>query len=270
MGRLGLLAVAGLLVFAGCNVAAPSSTEATATQAVTPAPVPDTPGARLAPGLSANGVVDPVALYTAHRRTLANESYRRISRTIFVDGDDVRMLRNETRLYDAAAGRATVVVFERDPRPNVPTTQLRLWTNGTVAASRTLYGTEHAEYAVWGEGSRLEDHGGRAAIRTLAAQPVRVVDRRSRGGTTEYVVVANETSGVGPGEDGRLVGVVTARGVLRSLRFESQRVIDGRELTYRIELRYEPYDGRVGRPAWLDAALTAAGNRSTGADSRTR
>lgn len=269
MRRLAPLALAALLVLAGCN-AVTSSPEPTATERVTPAPVPDTPTPRLAPGLTADGVVDPDVLYAAHRRTLANESYRRVSRTLFVDDGEEELLRNETRLYDAAAGRATVAVFERDARPNVPTTRLRLWTNGTVVASRSLYGADHAEYAVWESEARLADHGGDAAIDTLADQPARVVDRRVRDGTTEYVLVANGTSGVGPGEDGRLVGVVTEQGVLRSLTFESRRTVDGRELTYRIELRYEPYDGGVGRPAWVEAALAARANRSTAAADRGR
>jgi hypothetical protein len=255
VGRLAPLALAALLVLAGCSAVAPSP-EPTPTERVTPAPVPDTPGPRLAPGTTADGVVDPTALVAAHHRILADRSYRRVSRTLFVDGDDEQVLRNETRLYDADAGRALVTVFERDARPNVPTTRLRLWTNGTVVASRTLYGTDHAEYAVWESEARLADHGGDAAIETLADQPARVVDRRVRDGATEYVLVANDTSGVGPGEDGRLVGVVTADGLLRSLTFESRRTVDGRDLTYRIELRYEPYDGRLGRPAWVEAART--------------
>jgi CBS domain-containing protein len=258
-----------LLVLTGCS-AITSSPDATATERVTPAPVPDTPGPQLAPGTTADGVVDPAALVAAHHRTLADRSYRRVSRTLLVDDGDEQVLRNETRLYDAAAGRATVTVFERDARPNVPTTRLRLWTNGTVVASRTLYGADHAEYAVWESEERLTDHGGDAAIETLADQPARVVDRRTRGGTTEFVLVANETSGVGPGEDGRLVGVVTAEGVLRSLTFESRRTIDGRAVTYRIELRYEPYEGRVARTAWVEAALASAGDRTPDTDNDTQ
>lgn len=261
MSRRAPLALAALLVLAGCSAVAPSP-DPTQTARVTPAPVPDTPGPRLAPGTTADGVVDSAALVAAHHRALANRSYRRVSRTLFVDDGDEAVLRNETRLYDATAGQATVAVYERDSRPNVPTTRLRLWTNGTVAASRTLYGTDHAEYAVWESETRLSDHGGEAAVETLATQPAQVVDRRSREGTTEYVLVANRTSGVGPGEDGWLVGVVTADGLLRSLTFESRRTVEGRELTYRIELRYEPFDGAVGRPAWVDAALAAAANRS--------
>jgi hypothetical protein len=66
------------------------------------------------------------------------------------------------------------------------------------------------------------------------------------------------------------VGVVTAEGVLRSLTFESRRTIDGRAVTYRIELRYEPYEGRVARTAWVEAALASAGDRTPDTDNDTQ
>lgn len=253
MSRRGV-AVALLLLLAGCGGTAPVADDPTATETVTPAPVPGEEP-RLAPGLIETGVVAPRVLAAAHERTLDRRSYRRVARTLVVLSNGTeRVRRNETRLYDPAARRALLVVHDRDPRPNVPTTHRQTWTNGSVTATRTLFGTARAgaEFRVRESGALLGDHGGEAAIEVLAGQSARVIDRREANGTTEFVLRAEPAE-----RSGQLTGVVTAEGVVRSLVFESTRIVDGRAATYRTELRYQPFDGSVGRPDWLDAALGA-------------
>jgi len=73
-----LLLVAALVVVAGCSSPASAPTGAgtgTTTATATAAPVPtDRPSTFLAPGVTPRGVVDPVVLATAHRRTLGRTS----------------------------------------------------------------------------------------------------------------------------------------------------------------------------------------------------
>jgi len=78
-------AVVAILVLAGCGGAVVPGTDGTPTRTVTPAPVPvpqepSTPRGSppLAPGLSEEGVFDPVRLADAHAATLSNASFTAI------------------------------------------------------------------------------------------------------------------------------------------------------------------------------------------------
>lgn len=75
------LAVVGLLLVSGCSVLAPDQSR---TETATPAPVPtltatSTAPEEFAPGLTANGIIDPEELATAHVRSLTADTSSRTS-----------------------------------------------------------------------------------------------------------------------------------------------------------------------------------------------
>lgn len=100
-----VIVVAAVVVLAGCSSPASPQTR-TATATATAAPVPtDAPSTFLAPGVTPRGVVNPVALVTAHRRTLrgTNVTVRVEASRRYANGS-LRWRRTATQRIDAAGG----------------------------------------------------------------------------------------------------------------------------------------------------------------------
>ena len=99
--RSGSLALALLLLTAGCGGFAPGAGDGGT--GLTPAPVP-TAGEAYPPGIGASGVVDPQTLARAHERTLENASYRLHSnRSTYFTNGSVRSLHLRYRAFDDGA-----------------------------------------------------------------------------------------------------------------------------------------------------------------------
>lgn len=87
MRSLPVLALAAVLLATGCAALSGSPPEP---PTVTPAPVPENsptpfgPPARLAPGVTSDGIVEPEAVVAAHRRALSNQSYTAVVATTVV------------------------------------------------------------------------------------------------------------------------------------------------------------------------------------------
>jgi hypothetical protein len=99
-----ILLVAALVVVAGCSSpASPPTGATTATATATAAPVPtDRPSTFLAPGVTPRGVVDPVALATAHRRTLGRTSVTvHVEESRRYENGTLRWRRTATQRVDA-------------------------------------------------------------------------------------------------------------------------------------------------------------------------
>lgn len=261
MSRLPLpLAVVALVVLAGCGLPTSGAPSTTAEEALTPAPVPggESDTTRLAPGVTSDGVVDPALLTDAHRRYYGSHSYRRetVTAHVYPDGE-VELLDREVRRYDHGNERVLVRLREADPRVNLPPVTRERWSNGSLRASRVRYDDGATRYGVRpATGNLLDDHGGSVAF-LLAEQGAEVVGKRPGNGTTEYVLVVEDPTGVGPGEGRRLVAVVTATGRIHTVRYTATRDLGGATVTYRIRQSYTDPSGAVGRPSWLDAALAA-------------
>lgn len=249
-----------LVLLAGCGLPSSEAPTSVATDtALTPAPVPNATsvgGRLLAPGVTKAGVVDPAELAAAHRRHYANRSYRRetVTEHVFPNGS-VDRLENETRLYDATNRTVLLRIRESDPRVNLPTVTRERWSNGSLAVERTRYDDGSTIYATRrGGGLTLDDHGESVAF-LLAEQDATVVGQRPSNGTMEYVLAVDDPTGLGPGENGRLVAVVTADGYVRVISYAADRDLGEVTVTYRIRQTYTPLPRGVGRPPWLDEAL---------------
>ncbi|MBX0296086.1 hypothetical protein [Haloarcula nitratireducens] len=142
--------LAGCLVTAGCTglVGSPDAT----TETLTPAPVPEEPPARVAPGLTEAGVSDSDALTRAHVARLANVSYTlRHTRTVRTGDGDVRL--RQTTVFRTGANYREYVARRTVTGTNVPETELRTrWADGRAIQLTTVNGTTRREIVADGRG----------------------------------------------------------------------------------------------------------------------
>lgn len=132
-----------LVVAAGCSgVTGPDDAgPGTQVDTLTPVPVTDSPGgvsngtrgARLAPGLAADGVADPVALAGAHARALTNRSYTRVTHTT-IEGRNgsLRVTRREVAVSPGGHRYHLVETSESSPAYPVDAVapRLEVWYDG--------------------------------------------------------------------------------------------------------------------------------------------
>lgn len=245
--------------------------------------VPTTTDAeRYPPGLSGEGVVDPVLLGRAHETALEGESYVLVSnRTVrYANGTlrsrlavRIRLAANRSYLARAeTAGPHAPVLLGRPPASGV------YWSNGTVYARRLdhdgerVYNTYEPSNGLSGAGKwnywtttvafggRLSDPE-RTYGRFFGAVPVRVATTREPDGRRRHLVqgsAATLPSFLG-GADARNVTLsasVTDRGVVRTFRVRYRTTVDGERVVVRWLIRYESVGHTaVEPPPWLDRAL---------------
>jgi len=290
------LALAALLVLAGCSVAAPTTDERTAT--LTPAPVPGGGGAgtaasgadaggqrsvdgrRLAPGLRAGGVDDAFALASAHGASLADRSYTRGDSRTVVDGNGT-LQATRTDLRVGAGGEP--FLLERSavsaPRYDVqlPYSEAAVHHDGRQAAYR-IVANGSVRYRLDGNvppAEVLTDRTGRNAVLGLLSAFEWEVQELEIGGEPHYRLESTALRAPEALDDAYL---------LSDPRNASVRLLvgtDGRVHRYRLE--YETsYDGRtvgvtetarwsavgetaVPEPDWLGTARNAT-ERSSAAE----
>ena len=290
------LALAALLVLAGCSVATPTADERTST--LTPAPVPDggragaaasgsnaggersVDGRRLAPGLRAGGVDDAFALAGAHGASLTDRSYTRGDSRTVVDGNGT-LQATRTDLRVGAGG--VPFLLERSavsaPRYDVqlPYAEAAVHHNGSRAAYRVVSNgsARHRTDASVPPAEALPDRTGRSAVLGLLSAFEWEVQELEIGGEPHYRLESTALRAPEALDDAYL---------LSDPRNASVRLLvgtDGRVHRYRLE--YETsYDGRtvgvtetarwsavgetaVPAPGWLAAARNAT-ERSSAAD----
>lgn len=240
--RWGLVAVAVVVLIAGCSAVSfgDDGPGAAPTDTVTPVPVTDgstpapTIGGERPPGVSANGTVDAGALASAHAAYLANRTY---TWSIREDSDDpgdgfVRrvVVGSETFLLSQSQG---------DPGRNVS-----LYVNATGGFIRVAEG-DRIRYDLL----RLP---GRAADYVFATVSIRqfldgrtvavsTVERRERTYYRLHAADGAPPEAVGPAgatiSDFTATAYVTEEGFVRSLAAEYDRAIDGD--SSRVSIRYD-------------------------------
>lgn len=260
--RTRALALAVLLVLAGCGGSAPGSTDATTT--LTPAPPlsADPP-----PGLSATGVPNATALANAHGGALEGRSFTLRSRFRIVD-DAGPIYRENTTQRVAADGRVArtrhVEWSDRAPVRSVVTRLDVYHANGTTYARAVDGGVSYDRTA---EPDGLDDVRGVSRLRDLyvAGRHWAVTETRVDGGrgytlvSTDVALTALRTSSfVQSPRDVRLRVTLTAAGRLVGWR-----------LTYVVDFADGPAQAtrtarvsavggtEVVEPAWLDTARNA-------------
>lgn len=258
----GLLALAALLAVAGCSGLVGDGEESH-TETVTPAPVPTSEAAagpeRVAPGLTAEELVDADALVASHGAILANTTYTRRRRV--------------TRRYENGTlqGQYVSVVQRND-------TAIRYWYNRTGDRGRRVdrFATDERVYTAVtranGTVYQVTDVGSRAraarlgavddttslrrAFRTLSVETDGTVERDGR---TLYRLRSTDSRDVLPIRNVSFVGYVTPEGLVTEYRI-SYTVERDPPIRVEVVASLEAVgETSVERPTWLGEAANASG-----------
>jgi hypothetical protein len=264
----GALAVAGLLVLAGCGGAttteAPSPTPtATATAGPTATDAPT-----VAPGLTASRVVDAEALARAHDERLGSTARTTRTRTTYElpDGTVLADVRTTTRRTGSTvpAAHSRTVEGEAPAAVGAPTTDLALWTNGSVTVRRTVANGSTTYATGSGVPDELDGAGTRRATLAdlLAATNATVVDERTNAGVSAYRLRGSSRpagdSRFASSDDVTFTALVGEDGVVREYDVAYRTTVDGRQVRVIDSVRYDAL-GRttVTRPGWYANATAA-------------
>jgi hypothetical protein len=253
------LALALSLLLAGCGgVASDARTETTR---VTPVEVPTTterPDRFVAPGMTAERLVDPEALQRAHAARLANASHQ--FREVVT-----RRAANGTLL----ARYVTLVVrngstvryrFDGDRRDENETWPVdRYVTADRVYTARTVGNTTNYTVAPVSETGRrvpvAPDDYAASLTRVFGLLPLRVEDSVRSGDQTRYYLETTAPRDVPPLRNATFVGAVTPKGVVDDYRVSYEVPRDGRSVTVTVTVSISDLGtATVERPAWLDRA----------------
>lgn len=284
VGRLEVVALAALLVTAGCSGlgSVGDAGDGGPTSSLTPAPVPeDDSREMLAPGLTADGVESPGALADGHAASLDNRSYRLVvNQTVHYENGTLR----EQLLFDLslAADRSYLVqTATAGPEAPVflgtPPARAAFWSNGSVYTRRltrdnettytTFQPTDGA--GTWQFWARTVPFGGRLASprrfveTTFASVPTRITRRVPADDAVTYWLAGSRATGPLPGvSDPRRVDLearVTTSGLVRLLRLSYVGTVEGETVRVRMRVRYRDVGNTtVERPPWTDRALGQA------------
>lgn len=279
--------VALLVVLAGCSGIAGEwgkSTESVAT----PAPVPTSGPAELAdvPGFGPSGVTDLQAFLSAHEARLGEFPTPRLRRTVVVTYRFANGTTERLRHVDVTDGDRHLDVWRGDlPFSPGGVRAYTAWRNDTLLARRTVAGDGTVSLHAQGPAGYVFINPVfpldlRAPPATVAREDPRLVGRRDRNGTTEFLLAAEgldpETvrdvdtafadaqSAVGPyragtlerAGPGRLRAVVTEDGLVRRLEVRVPARGGGASLVVNATVTYD----RIGTatappPEWVDDAV---------------
>lgn len=276
------LALAAVVLLAGCGAVDSRSSANRSTSTLTPAPVPEETGPAggrlLAPGLSTRGVFDADALVEAHRTTLTERGFDLTRNRTVVRPSGTAGAR--TRPLDAVGLRAVVGPgadayhlsrVERSTRewPVADSyTSVAVWYHDPVVRNRFVDERRDARY--WGEdraasgGPILDPTRAEGVRRDLLAVDLRVVGNETVGGVTVYRLEGSRLEE--PSElvfppllsdphNASMVARVDERGVVGSYTLAFDARFDGGPVRVRRTHRVTAV-GRatVDRPGWLARA----------------
>jgi hypothetical protein len=290
MHRLGTVALCGLLVLAGCG-AVPGGGGGSGdggpddrTETLTPVAVPETatPVERLAPGLTARGVTDPLALANAHADTLGDRYRFHSNWTVRYRNGSVHARADQTTAAVPGRFRSRITVAgDTGFLTNGPTTTVTVWANESVLFERLdRNGTSSYRYLAPGT------YNGGAGFYSTLRRPIpwrdhyavfagvstRVTDRPAGGGATPttYTLVGERlrdpmtfaaATGVREPRNVSLRATVTERGVVRTLALSYEgRLRGGEPVRVSRSVVYREPVGDVSRPPWYRAALNGSRN----------
>lgn len=290
MERASAVVLACLCCLAGCSavpVGAGGSDSPEGTETLSPVSVPEqsTATERLAPGLTRQGIVDPLALVDAHRGQLArsyrfraNWSVRYANGSLYGRVDqDATVGPGTFRAGVTAAGRPGFLTTGPPVRTDV-------WSNGSVLLERyrrngtvgyrlvgpAVYRTGNGFYQSFRHPKPFRDR-----VTLFGAIETRVAAvRTERSGPARYTVVGERlddpdrfaaATNVRQPTNVSLRAVIDERGLVRSFQLSydgqfpsGETVHVSRNVTYRAVGSID----RVPRPAWEDRAVAASGNGS--------
>jgi hypothetical protein len=283
MHRIGAVALTCLLALAGCSAVPGGGGPATETGTLTPAPVPGSGSSseQLAPGLSSEGVTDPLALANAHGSRLQSPYRFHSNWTVRYRNGSIHARADQRTHVTADGFRARVTVAGRPGFvTSGPRTTATFWSNGSVLAEQ-IQRDDRTRYRYLDAGTYNGGAGFYTSLRRpkpwrdhyalFTALETRVVDEVEVDGSARYTVVGErlrDPATFGAATDVRRPGnvslraVVTEQGVVRSLQLTYEGTVPtGKRVVVDRSIVYDRANvGGLERPPWFEAALNGSRN----------
>ncbi|UPV76570.1 hypothetical protein M0R89_18735 (plasmid) [Halorussus limi] len=219
------------------------------------------------PGLSADGVTDPLALADAHREALANASYTLATSYAFRRPNGTVLSQGVTTTRVAPGGRPYYAVTSQTQRNatrplGIARYELATWANETRAVTaRQVRGGEPTYREVNRERAPFDPNAQWELLYSaFAATNTTVVERFERDGTTLFRVVSTEQPGPELaslyGGSYSLVAVVDSRGIVRTLQQTYRTTVEGRSTVVSRTVHLTRIGNTtVERPDWYEKAV---------------
>lgn len=287
MRALPVLAVALLLVTAGCGglggssgTATPDGAAGTATDAGGTGTAPGAGGDLSVPGVENGRLTDPSALADAHRRALTNDSFEsrlrsNLSQRVPTSSNSTQVVETTIVQRVVAEPGARPYRYRRTDRATGVTFQA--WGNDSVQAVRGIQNDQVVTRRVGQPQSPAAITTARPLAAYLSLGEYHVVERTTRDGEAVVVLRADGlsvenssglfVSGSENVSNFTATAVVGGEGRIRSLSLSADYTIDGEAAT--VDLTYEVV--RIGgasfeRPDWATAIIAAGdgGNDTDG------
>lgn len=263
-----MLAVAALLLLAGCNAPAGPAGPSTETRTVTPVPVPSveataTPEGQFAPGVRTDGV-DGGRLADAHASALANTSYT-VNQTLvqrYANGT-LRSRYVTVARFTATPGRFAATLRQADRRDGrLVERTVRRYGDGDVAyAAITERNTTRYQRLRWPDGEPRDPRlvypenltNARSIARVFTLVETRVVDTVEINGTRYARLESVSNATLPPLANVSVTALVSKRGVLRSYRVTYDVARSEGSVRATVAVSYTRVgETTVSEPAWLD------------------
>ena len=258
------LAVAALLVVAGCNV--PASDPAPDTATVTPAPVPESTATGpevFAPGVTGDGVTTPTRLARAHARTLEATSYT-VNQTLVQRFDNgtlrSRYVTHARFAPEQGRFRASLQQVDREEGDRVRRRTRRFGDGERAYVANTEANDTTYRLLRYPDGEprppssvyvrNLTNSGTIERLFTLV--DTRTVGTFTENGTRYARVRSSEPAALPPLQNVTLVATISERGVVAQYRVEYDVVRTGRVEATIVVSYTDLGTTTVDRPAWVD------------------
>lgn len=263
-----VLAVAVLLLLAGCNAPAGPADPSTATRTVTPVPVPadgstTTPDGQFAPGVRDDGV-DGERLAGAHARALANASYA-VNQTLvqrYANGT-LRSRYVTVARFTETPGRFAATLRQTDRRDGrlVERTVRRYGDGDAAYAAITEENATRYRRLRWPDGEPRDPQqvypenltNVRSIARVFTLVETRVVDTVEMDGTRYARVESAPNATLPPLANVSVTALVSERGVIRSYRVTYDVSRSEESVRATVAVSYTRVgETTVSEPPWLD------------------
>lgn len=261
-GRLLVLALALSVAVAGCGGSAQEEPEST----VTPAPVPEGDAQPVveddlvAPGVTAERIVDAGALTEAHEQRLSSSSYT-VREQVVRRGPDGSVRDERTTVVRR---NGSDIRYQQVTRAANGTEVRRVdrWSGGsrTYTARTDRNGTTYSTLNATAGATVAASNYARSLGRVLGLLPVTVTGRTERAGTTYYRLEAAEVRDRPPLSNVSFVGYVGPGGLVRNYTVTYTTDIGAEAIDVTVRVTVEDVGATsVERPAWYGAARNATG-----------
>lgn len=265
---LRVLAVAALLVLAGCNAPTGPAGPSTETRTVTPVPVPSaeattTPDGQFVPGVRDDGV-DGGRLAEGHALALANTSYT-VNQTLvqrYANGS-LRSRYVTVARFTETPGRFDATLRQADRRDGrlVERTVRRYGDGDAAYVAITEENTTRYQRLRWPDGEPRDPQrvypenltNARSIARVFTLVETRMVDTVEVNGTRYARLESAENATLPPLANVSVTALVSERGVLRSYRvtYDVSRREGGVRATVAVSYT-RVGETTVTEPSWLD------------------